>query len=110
MAKGEYLGELELVVLIAVARLDPEAYGMTIRREVLDTTGRDISVPAVYMTLSRLLTKGMLTSRMGAGTEKRGGRPKKYFELTRSGALALQSSRSMFDALWNGVSLDPYLR
>ncbi len=54
MAKGDHLGEFELVVLLGLARLDDEAYGMTVFEEIERVTGRDLTIPAVYVTLSRL--------------------------------------------------------
>jgi DNA-binding PadR family transcriptional regulator len=65
MTRGDYLGEFELVVMLALARLDEAAYGMSIYDEILATTGRDVSIQAVYVTLNRLEKKGHVTS---AGT------------------------------------------
>ena len=107
MPKGEYPGEFEIVVLLAVARLGDDAYGMTIRQEIRETTGRDVSVPGVYVTLNRLEKKGYLASRKGEPGSDRGGRAKRFYTLRREGIDALEASREMFDALWHGVDLAP---
>ena len=105
MTKGDYLGEFELVVLLALARLDEAAYGMSIYDEILDTTGRDVSIQAVYVTLNRLEKKGYITSQVGDATDDRGGRPRKYYSLEPVGMNALRNSRAMYDSLWAGVRL-----
>ncbi len=108
MATGDYPGEFEVVVLLAVARLGDDAYGMKIRREIEATTGRNVSVPSVYVTLGRLEKKGWVTSELGEPTEERGGRAKRFYALLPEGAEALETSRQMLEALWQGVELAPY--
>lgn len=107
MGKGEYLGEFELVVLLALARLDDDAYGMTIRLEIEQQTRRAVSIGAVYATLRRLENKGYIASALGDPTAARGGRAKRYFTLEPVGARALQRSRAMFDRLWSGLPASP---
>jgi DNA-binding PadR family transcriptional regulator len=108
MAKGEFLGEFEQLVLLALIRLGDEAYGMTVRREIETRAGRDVSIGAVYATLDRLEVKGLVRSKAGAASAERGGRPKKCFTITGAGARALEKSqqalRQMLDGLpprWN---------
>lgn len=105
MGTRDYLGEFELVVLLGLARLDDEAYGMTIQQEIHGVTGRDPSIPSVYVTLNRLEKKGYVTSRTGDSSAERGGRAKKYYSLTESGTEALELSQSMLSRLWDGVPL-----
>ncbi|UCG88847.1 MAG: PadR family transcriptional regulator [Gemmatimonadota bacterium] len=107
MTKGEYLGEFELVVLLALARLDEAAYGMSIYDEIVATTGREVSIQAVYVTLNRLEKKGYVTSKVGGPAEDRGGRSRKYYTILPSGLSALTLSRTMYDSLWAGVRLKP---
>ena len=109
MSKGTYLGELEYLVLLAVARLEGEAYGMTIHHEIRRTTGRDISIPTVYVTLTRLETKRCVTSYKGQVGESKTARAKKMYALTKDGARALQHSRDMAARMWKGVSVEKYL-
>lgn len=107
MAKGDFLGEFEQLVLIALLRLGDEAYGMAVRREIEARADRDVSIGAVYATLDRLEDKGLVRSRLEASDE-RGGRVKKCFTITGAGGRALEKSqaalRQMLDGLparWN---------
>jgi PadR family transcriptional regulator len=107
MSKGEYLAEFEQIVLLALARLGIHGYGMAIHDEIQATTGRDVSIPSVYVTLARLEGKGFVSSKTGEPTAQRGGRAKKYFSIEPAGQEALTRSRTMLDRLWDGVQLSP---
>jgi PadR family transcriptional regulator PadR len=87
------LGPLEEIVLLALVRLRENAYGVPIRREITERTGRDVSVGALYTTLDRLERKGYVSSRMGEPTRERGGRSKRYFQIEAPGKQALNYSR-----------------
>jgi DNA-binding PadR family transcriptional regulator len=76
MPKGEALGEFEYLVMLAVVRLGANAYGMRVRQEIAERTGRDVTIGAVYATLERLTEKGLLTASMSDPTPERGGRAK----------------------------------
>lgn len=99
------LGEFEQVVLLAVARLGDEAYGTTIRREIDRRVGRDVSVGALYATLERLETKGLVRTREGEPTAQRGGRAKRYYALSGAGVRALRDARAVQDRMWEGLDL-----
>lgn len=100
MARGDYLGEFELVVMLALARLD-SAYGMTVYQEIERVTGRaDLTIPAVYVTLNRLEKKGLLQSTVGETTDQRDGRAKKHYQLTDDGLRAVKTSRMMLERLF----------
>lgn len=104
MAKREeLLGSLEHIVLLAVMRLGEEAYGITVRDEIDNTTGRDLSVGAVYATLVRLETKGFIKSSAGEPTAERGGRAKRYFRVTADGKLALRNTQDMIQKMSAGL-------
>ncbi len=103
MDNNRYLGELEQMALLAVARLGDGAYGRAIRQELADRTGRRVSHGASYVTLDRLETKGYLTSTVGEPAPGRGGRPKRFFRVTPAGAKALQDTRAAFASLWDGL-------
>jgi PadR family transcriptional regulator, regulatory protein PadR len=93
MAKREEpLGSLELIVLLAVMRLGENAYGITVRGEIENTTGRDLSIGAVYATLTRLEAKGFVKSCAGEPTAERGGRAKRYFRMTAEGKAVLRNT------------------
>ena len=100
-----YLGEFEQVVLLAVAHLDGDGYGMTVRREIERRTGREISIGAVYATLDRLERKGFVRSREGEPTPERGGRARRHFALERAGVQALRRTQRMLEQMWQDVEL-----
>jgi DNA-binding PadR family transcriptional regulator len=101
---ADWLGEFEQVVLFAVAQLD-DAYGATIREEIERRTGRQVSAGAVYTTLDRLETRGLVTSRWGEPTPERGGKRKRHFRLRPAGREALARSWRAISAMARG--LDP---
>jgi len=96
MGKGEYLGEFELLVMATVVRLGEEAYGMRIRRDIEERTGRPVSIGNIYAALRRLDAKGYVSTRKGEPTAERGGRAKRYYSLEPEGATALERSRDLF--------------
>ena len=100
---SEYLGEFEQIVLLAIVRLGDGAYGVPMRSEIEERTGRRVSVGALYSTLDRLEGKGLVHSWFADPTAQRGGRSKRYFELLPEGSAALARSKSMFDRMWQGV-------
>lgn len=97
------LGEFEQLVLLALVRLGPEAYGATVRREIEKRAGRRLSISAVYTTLGRLEQKGLVRSRIGEPTPQRGGRRRKHFELLPSGARALKVAYRAFAGMAAGL-------
>jgi DNA-binding PadR family transcriptional regulator len=103
MAKGESLGEFEHLILLAVLRLTNDAYGMRVRREIAERTGRDVTIGAVYATLDRLEAKGLLTGALSDPTPERGGRAKKSFRLTGAGIEAVNRSREELDSMLDGL-------
>ena len=94
MGKGDYLGEFEQLILTALMLLGENAYGMTIheRMEELVEGRRVVSLGAVYTTLDRLEKQGYVKSWFGGATEERGGRSKRFFEITAAGSRALRNS------------------
>jgi PadR family transcriptional regulator, regulatory protein PadR len=103
MAKGDYLGEFEHLILLAVMRLGKEAYGMLVRREIESCTGRDVTIGAVYATLDRLAAKGLVSSRLGEATAERGGRAKRLFRVTGTGVQALNRTRHDLTSMFGGL-------
>ena len=95
MAKGDFLGEFELYVLLALSQLRPPPYGNAIRREIEARTGREIAVGAVYATLARLSDKGLVRFTLSAPEPIPGGRARKCFRLTAAGDRALRHSTKM---------------
>ena len=97
------LGEFEQLVLMAIVRLEEEAYGATIRREIEARTARRLSISPVYTTLERLEQKGLVRSWVGEPTPARGGRRRKYFALRPAGARALRSAYSAYTEMAAGL-------
>jgi len=106
MSKVETLGEFEQLVLLAIVRLDGDAYGSTVREEIEDRTARSVTIGALYTALERLERKGYVSSVMSDPTPQRGGRAKRYYRLRPSGAAALRRSREALTRMWAGVELD----
>ena len=98
-------GEFEQVVLLAILRLGPGAYGVSIRAEIAKCTGRKIAPGALYTTLDRLEDKGCLSSRMGDPTPERGGRSKRYYRVTASGMKAVTEAQQAFRNLLEGLPI-----
>ncbi len=103
MAKGDSLGEFEQIVLVALLHLDPHAYGMAVRREIEERTGRSVSIGAVYATLERLEAKGYVSSSDGEPTPERGGRAKRFFRIESDGQCALRSSQEVMRKMMAGL-------
>ncbi|OUL56383.1 PadR family transcriptional regulator [Pseudoalteromonas ulvae] len=103
--KEKYLGEFEQMILLAVLRLDHQAYGTTIRQLLAQEINRDVTIGALYTTLDRLEKKGLVTSTLGEATNERGGRAKKYFQVSAEGQRALKRSKDALNNLWQGIAL-----
>lgn len=99
-----YLGEFEQLILLALARLGDEAYGVTIRETLRDRAGRRASFGAIYSTIRRLEAKGLVRSFKGEPEAVRGGRAKKYVALTARGRAALRSSHAAIVRMADGVA------
>jgi PadR family transcriptional regulator, regulatory protein PadR len=106
MGNDAPLGTFEEQVLLAILRSRADAYGMSVRRELEDVTGRDVAIGAVYATLDRLEAKRLVRSWRA---EDDGGRSRRLFAVTRTGARALADSRAMRERLWRGVDVRPLL-
>ena len=105
MPKGDSLGEFEQLVMLAVLRLRKDAYGMTVRREIEERTGRESAIGAVYATLDRLEHKGFVRSREMAATEGRGGRPRRIYLVTAAGEQSLQETSKALASMMEGLKL-----
>ena len=93
------------MVLLAIAQLRGEAYGVPIVEEIERRTGRSVARAAVYVTLRRLEEKGFVSSWIGDPTPERGGKGRRYVKLEAEGAKALREARRVAERMWQG--LDP---
>ena len=97
------LGEFEQLVLLALMRLEPEAYGVAIRDEIEKRTGRSVALGAVYTTLLRLEDKRLVAARLGDPTPQRGGRRKKYYRPLAAGRRELTASLDAIRSMAHGL-------
>jgi PadR family transcriptional regulator, regulatory protein PadR len=95
-----YIGEFEELVLLTIASLGEEAYGVAIKEDIEHRSDRTISIGALHSTITRLEEKGMLKSWLGDPTQERGGRRKRFFEITHQGKVALHHMKDLRDELW----------
>jgi len=105
MASATVLGEFEQIVLLAILRLEDNAYGVTIRQEIRLCTGRNPAPGALYNTLDRLEEKGMVASRMADPTPQRAGRPKRFFTVSANGVHAVARAQRAFQKLMSGITI-----
>ena len=97
------LGEFEQLIVLALVRLGPDAYGATVRREIEEHAGREVSISAVYTTLERLEQKGLVRSRIGEPTAERGGRRRRHFEMLPLGARSLRDAYRAISGMTAGI-------
>ena len=92
----------EEMVMLAVWQLKDNAYGVTIRRYLEETTGENFSFASIYVPLDRLTEKGFLEAVDVAPTKERGGRRKRLFKLTKAGIEILTETQRVNATLWEG--------
>ena len=98
-----YLGEFEQLLLLAVLRLGPEAYGLDIARELEARAGRTVSRGALYTSLDRLEDKGLVRWKVVPGTPERNNLPRRLYTVTAAGLAALRASRDTLRRMWRGL-------
>jgi DNA-binding PadR family transcriptional regulator len=101
----ETLGHFELLVLLALLRLEDEAYGVPIADAITHSTGKPVILASVYNTLERLEEKGFACSTIGQPTPERGGRAKRYFSITTAGLREVRAAKKALTVLWRGVTV-----
>ena len=106
----EHVGELELLVLLALMRLGEEAYGLSVHREIATRTRRATTFATVYSSLARLEEKGLVTSRLGEPTAERGGRRKRHYALSAAGGRAVRATLRDIQRMAQGLDLVPGAR
>lgn len=101
--RGTYLGELEELVLLAVAALNEEAYAVSVRAEIEERATRKLNISAIHSCLYRLEDKGFLESSFGGATQKRGGKSKRLFRVTAYGYKSLRESQEVKQDFWQSI-------
>jgi PadR family transcriptional regulator PadR len=105
MPGRDFLGEFEHIIVLALLRLEDQAYGVTVRQEIELRTEREVSIGAVYATLGRLETKGYVKSHRGDPTPQRGGRSKRFFRVTPKGVAAVNRTQRALESMTEGLGL-----
>ena len=100
---ADTLGAFEQAVLLAILRLGDTAYGRAVLNEVQTRLGRPVAAGAVHATLGRLERKGLIGSRLGAGTPVRSGRARRFYRIKPKAVRALNDARAVVDTLWHGL-------
>jgi len=99
---AEVLGSFEQAVLLAIVRLEDGAYGRAILKDVQVRLERDVAAGAVQATLERLERKGLVRSKVGAGTPIRDGRARRFYTVQAEGLRALDDARKTHETIWRG--------
>lgn len=98
--KGINLGEFQEIVMLSILILDKNAYGVTIQEEIDRRMKRSISRGALHTALTRLEEKGLIASDYGDPSPERGGRRKRYYEVTNKGLATLQEAKELRENMW----------
>jgi DNA-binding PadR family transcriptional regulator len=101
--KGTHLGEFEEIVMLTVAALQGEAYGLAIKKELEEETKRKVTISAVHAACNRLEDKGFLNSDFGEKSDQRGGKRKKLYTVSLKGQKALLEAQTLRMRLWNRI-------
>jgi len=101
--KEQSIGEFEELVLLMVAALHDEAYGVTILENLEEKQNKKVNISAIHVTLKRLEDKGLVTSRYGGITSDRGGRRKKFYIITALGKKVLDSQYALRTSLYQQI-------
>lgn len=105
MGKTGVLGAFEELVMLALIRQGDDAYGVSIRRDLVEQTGTEVTMGAVYATLDRLEQKRLIRVREDNAPEGRRGRPRRYFEILPAGIRDLARSQEVRETMWSGVDI-----
>ena len=103
MRAPKYMGNLELMLMLTLVRLDGDGYGVSISREIKDTAGYEIALGTIYAVLERLERSGMVSTSLGEPTPERGGRAKRYFRVTAKGLREVSRARRALTRLSRGL-------
>lgn len=105
--KGDRLGEFEEFTLLAVRALGDHTYAVPVQQFVEESTGRGVSIGAIYAALARLEDKGFVRSTMGEPTARRGGKPKRLFEVTALGLRTARELHRVREKIWSTIAEGP---
>lgn len=98
--KGSYLGEFEEIVLLIVGVFNGDAYGVNVKKRIIEQLNRKVTLSSVHTALHRLEKKGFVASKLSESSNERGGKRKRLFEITVEGSSALEIARDTREQLW----------
>jgi len=101
-----FIGEFEELVMLTIAYLGSDAYGVSIKEDIEQRASRPVSIGSLHSTIMRLEEKGFVDSKIGEPTQERGGRRKRYFSVTKTGTAALGNIKNLRDELWAGSKIN----
>ena len=104
--KGTHLGEFEEIVMLVIAAMKQDAYGLAIKKELEEQTQRSVAISAVHAACNRLQDKGLLSSEFGEKSQRRGGKRKKIYKVTVKGQRALTAAYELRQRLWARITPD----
>src|SRR5437667_12829875 len=110
MTRRDQLDNFELTVMLTMIRIGDNDYGVPISEELEKRTGRDVAIGSVYAALERLEDKGFVRSELGEATPQRGGRAKRYFQVTARRLKEVRDTQRALVKLWHGLSHNPWTR
>lgn len=99
----DYLGEFEELILLIVASLGNEGYAVSVKEALVEKANRKVNISAIHSALYRLEHKGLLKSHFGGATNKRGGKSKRFFQVTSAGFSILQRSKDLKSQIWESI-------
>ena len=97
------LTRAEELILLAIWRLNDEAYCVPILDQVQEVSNKKWTLGSIYITLHRLEKKHFVESELGRPTAERGGKSKRFYMVTSAGVEALRATRDVEKAMWDGI-------
>jgi DNA-binding PadR family transcriptional regulator len=107
MTPLDSIGRFQQLVMLAALRLGEDAYGARIQEELERVAGRSVAISSIYVTMERLEKKDLVRSWLGDPTPVRGGRAKRFYQLTEAGVRTLAEARAELDRMWSGLEKHP---
>ena len=100
-----YLTKNEEIILLAILRIEENAYGVSIKNKIKESTGDDWNYGLLYATLDQLVKKGLLIKKEGKPLSERGGRRKIFYSISKMGQQALTEAYKLKEVLWDGIAI-----
>ena len=99
----EMLSRIEEILLLAIWKLEDNAYGISVREQVERDAGVKWMSGAIYAPLNRLKKNGYVRTMQAKNSAKKGGRPRIYYQLTKLGMRKLATIQEVSQSIWMDV-------